>query len=153
MRLAFTACALVILSIVMLAAAQPPGTMIHGFRHGFSPVRTTVPPGAQVVFLNLDSDPHTLTFDDGSREVRVNATTNDTEGYSNVTFLAPTAPGVYPFHCEIHAAQGMRGILIVKVGFPGYVPATDKAVPMSAPAATLASGIVAALAQRTRRAR
>lgn len=121
-RCAYALGVLVLVMSASLAAAQPPGTMIHGFRHGYSPYRTVVPPGAQIVFLNLDPDAHTLTFDNGTFDIKLGPTVNDTDHYENITLLAPMTPGEYPFHCQYHAAQGMRGVLVVKEGAPGYVP-------------------------------
>lgn len=62
-------------------------------------------PGATVTVSNRDDFPHTASADDGSFDSgTVNA------GAAG-TFAAPSAPGAYPFHCEIHPQ--MNGTLTV----------------------------------------
>lgn len=66
----------------------------------------TVPPGAQVTVVNNDSAEHTVTSDvAGTFNVEV-------EGKRQVTFTAPTQPGMYPFHCTYHPS--MHGTLTVQ---------------------------------------
>ncbi|MER5863551.1 cupredoxin domain-containing protein [Kitasatospora sp. NPDC002040] len=72
----------------------------------FGPDKFTVSPGATVTVVNEDSTAHTLTatgsggFDSGTIGAGKTA-----------TFTAPTAPGSYPFICELH--QFMKGTLTV----------------------------------------
>jgi len=75
-----------------------------------SPVATfTVKPvkaGAKVTVKNDDSLQHTVTSDDGhSFNVTVDAG-------KTATFTAPSTPGTYPFHCNIHAT--MKSKLVVE---------------------------------------
>ncbi|MGO4807826.1 cupredoxin domain-containing protein [Arthrobacter sp. 2MCAF15] len=65
----------------------------------------SVPAGASVTVMNMDTEAHTLTADDGSFEAVVKAGTS-------VTFTAPAKPGSYPYHCAYHA--NMHGTLTVK---------------------------------------
>lgn len=65
----------------------------------------TVPAGASVTVMNMDTEAHTLTADDGSFDAVVKAGTS-------VTFTAPSKPGTYPYHCTYHA--NMHGTLSVK---------------------------------------
>jgi plastocyanin len=65
----------------------------------------TVPAGARVTVMNMDTEAHTLTADDGSFDAVVKAGTS-------ITFTAPAKPGTYPYHCAYHA--NMHGTLNVK---------------------------------------
>ena len=68
-------------------------------------VPASVPPGATVVVANVDVEAHTLTATgEGGFAVTVPV---DGQG----TFVAPTAPGRYPFVCLLHG--GMEGVLTV----------------------------------------
>lgn len=65
----------------------------------------SVPAGSTVTVMNMDTEAHTLTADDGSFEAIVKAGTS-------VTFTAPAKPGAYPYHCTYHS--NMHGTLTVK---------------------------------------
>ncbi len=83
------------------APATPNTIQIKSF--SFSPSPITVAPGTVVTVSNQDAATHTVTssaFDTG----RVS-------GHSSATFTAPTAPGTYAYHCNIH--QYMKATLIV----------------------------------------
>ena len=69
-------------------------------------VPASVAPGATVSVMNMDGENHTVTADKGSA-FDVKATAGST-----VTFVAPTKPGTYPFHCTYHS--NMHATLIVK---------------------------------------
>lgn len=79
------------------------GITISGF--AFSEV--TAAPGATVVVTNEDGAPHTVTPDEEGafEEVRV-------DGGASGELTAPSEPGEYPFHCEIH--RNMTGTLVVQ---------------------------------------
>jgi plastocyanin len=67
----------------------------------------TVAAGATVTVTNMDSAAHTVTADEGSAF--------DTEvkgGGGTASFVAPTKPGTYAYHCTFH--PGMHGTLVVK---------------------------------------
>ena len=65
----------------------------------------SVPAGSTVTVSNNDVPTHTVTSDDGtSFNVKV------APGKS-VTFTAPSKPGTYKFHCNIHSS--MHGVLTV----------------------------------------
>ena len=66
----------------------------------------TVSPGAQVTVINKDSVNHSVTSD------AAGLFDADVNGNSQTTFTAPTKPGSYPYHCEIHST--MHGTLIVQ---------------------------------------
>lgn len=66
----------------------------------------TVAPGAEFTFENYDTTTHTLTADDGAFD------SGQVAGGEEVSLTAPTAPGSYTFHCEIHAS--MTGTLTVE---------------------------------------
>lgn len=77
-----------------VAAAAEPVITISAM--AFSPV--TVTPGATVRVVNADSVPHTVTAEDGSFDVFV-------EAGGEATFVAPSAPGAYAFFCAVHPAM------------------------------------------------
>ncbi len=70
---------------------------------GFAFDVPAIAPGETVRIVNLDSAPHTVTADDGTFNVFVDAG-------AEVTFTAPAA-GSYSFFCEIHPS--MTGVLAV----------------------------------------
>ncbi|MEL6890302.1 MAG: cupredoxin domain-containing protein [Actinomycetota bacterium] len=84
------------------AAAEPVAITIADFAFGGA---TNVAAGGSIAVTNVDSAPHTLTFDDGS----VN-TGNLSQG-DTVLLTAPTAPGTYSFFCAIHPS--MTGSIVV----------------------------------------
>ena len=65
----------------------------------------SVPAGAAVTVMNMDSEAHTVTADDGSFDAVVKAGTS-------ATFTAPNKPGAYGYHCTYHS--NMHGTLTVK---------------------------------------
>ncbi|MEW1808731.1 cupredoxin domain-containing protein [Pseudarthrobacter sp. NPDC080039] len=65
----------------------------------------SVPAGAAVTVMNMDSQAHTVTADDGSFDAVVKAGTS-------TTFIAPAKPGTYSYHCTYHS--NMHGSLTVK---------------------------------------
>jgi plastocyanin len=64
-----------------------------------------VAPGQKITVVDADSEPHTVTADDGSFDTG----SFDTEAPGMLT--APTTPGVYPVHCTVHPT--MHGKLTV----------------------------------------
>ncbi len=73
----------------------------------FTPAELTVAPGAEVYLSNEGSAPHTVTADEGAFD------TGQVAGGGEGEFDAPTEPGVYQFHCDVHPAQ-MTGTLTVE---------------------------------------
>ena len=64
-------------------------------------------PGQQLTFVNNDDPNHTVTADENNLfDIRISG------GGGIHSFTAPTAPGIYPFHCKYHA--NMRGLLTVQ---------------------------------------
>ncbi len=73
----------------------------------FGPTALTVKAGSTITVTNMDSPGHSVTSDDG--------TSFDTDIVSKgktVTFVAPTKPGTYTYHCTPHPM--MKGTLIVE---------------------------------------
>lgn len=66
---------------------------------------TPVKAGATVTVKNDDPFAHTVTADNGEFN------TNNIDGGKTVTFTAPSTPGSYKFHCNIHSS--MHGTLTV----------------------------------------
>jgi plastocyanin len=72
----------------------------------FSLTSITVAPGADVKVDNQGSASHTVTADDGSFD------SGTVDGGSSGSLSAPSEPGEYAFHCEIHPS--MTGTLTVE---------------------------------------
>lgn len=72
----------------------------------FSFTSITVTAGAEVGFENTGAKPHTMTADDGAFD------SGNVAGGSSTTLTAPSEPGAYAFHCEIHPS--MTGTLTVE---------------------------------------
>jgi plastocyanin len=68
---------------------------------------TTVKAGATVTVDNKDSTTHTVTSDTAGQ-----FDTGNIDGGSTKTFTAPSTPGSYPFHCNIHQTT-MKSTLTV----------------------------------------
>jgi plastocyanin len=78
------------------------GLVISGFSFG----DVSAAAGATVAVTNEDGAPHTVTSDDDAwEEVQVG-------GGGTGEFTAPSEPGDYAFHCEIHTT--MTGTLVVE---------------------------------------
>src|SRR5262249_44737406 len=67
---------------------------------------TPVKAGSTVTIKNMDQIEHTVTSDDGT------SFNVDMPGGQTKTFTAPTKPGTYKFHCNIHSF--MHGTLTVQ---------------------------------------
>jgi plastocyanin len=65
----------------------------------------SVSPGATITVDNRDGTAHTVTSDTGGAF-------DDAAPPGSSRFLAPTKPGSYPFHCNIHPE--MHGALVVR---------------------------------------
>jgi plastocyanin len=65
----------------------------------------TVKAGATVTVKNEDDTTHTVSANDMSFDTTV-------DGGASATFTAPTKPGTYAFHCNIH--NFMTGTLVVQ---------------------------------------
>jgi plastocyanin len=74
---------------------------ISGFQFG----NVTVSAGGQVTVSNRDGAPHTVTSDDGAFD------SGQIAGGATGSFVAPSQPGTYSFHCEVHPE--MSGTLTV----------------------------------------
>jgi plastocyanin len=66
---------------------------------------TSVAPGTTITVKNEDGTAHTVTADKGDAF-------NSPAPAGNSSFTAPTEPGTYAFHCNIHPE--MHGTLVVK---------------------------------------
>jgi plastocyanin len=70
----------------------------------FPAVSTTA--GATLTLVDNDAEQHTVTADDGSFKG------GPFHKDAPATLVAPSKPGSYPFHCEIHPT--MHGTLVVR---------------------------------------
>lgn len=86
---------------------QVSGTVINIKDSAFSPDSLTVKAGETITVTNNDFTGHSVTADDGSFDTGVLGS-----GQSG-SFTAPTKPGTYAFHCQMHPTI-MKGTLIVK---------------------------------------
>lgn len=82
------------------------GTAITIKNFSFKPSPLKVKAGAAVQVTNGDGTAHTVTADD-----KTSFDTSRIEGGSGKGFTAPTKPGTYAYHCNIH--DYMKGSLIV----------------------------------------
>jgi plastocyanin len=73
----------------------------------FAPATLTVAPGTQVVWINHDDEPHTVTSVDGGRTFKSPALGTD----DKFTFTF-AKPGTYKYFCSIH--RYMAGTIEVK---------------------------------------
>lgn len=71
---------------------------------GFAFDTPTVAAGQTVEVVNLDSAPHTVTANDGSFSVFLDAG-------ATTSFVVPSTPGSYAFFCEVHPS--MTSTLVV----------------------------------------
>ncbi|MEU6232318.1 cupredoxin domain-containing protein [Kitasatospora sp. NPDC047058] len=74
----------------------------------FHPDTLTVAPGAKITVTNEDSAEHTLTAVTPGKEFDTGLLATG----KSATITAPSAPGSYPFHCEVH--PNMKGTLVVQ---------------------------------------
>ncbi|WP_406197479.1 cupredoxin domain-containing protein [Kitasatospora sp. NBC_01560] len=91
------------------AASTPAGQLtvtIQDFL--FHPDNLTVAPGATITVTNQDSAEHTLTATTAGKEFDTGVLATG----QSATITAPSAPGTYPFHCDIHPS--MKGTLVVQ---------------------------------------
>jgi plastocyanin len=91
-------------SAVSLPAAAPDTVTIKSF--AFSPSSVSVAAGAVVSVINADGVTHTVTSDD-----KKSFDTGHVSGGASATFIAPSAPGTYRYHCTIH--NYMKATIIV----------------------------------------
>lgn len=76
--------------------------------YAFSPQSLTVAAGSTVKVTNNDSTTHTITSDDKGASFNIPSIPSG----SSASFTAPSKPGTYTFHCNIH--KTMTGTLIVQ---------------------------------------
>jgi plastocyanin len=100
--------------LLALAAAAPaqqapmvPANQVVIDSFAFAPATLTVAPGTQVVWINRDEEPHTVTSADGGRTFKSPALGTD----DKFTFTF-AQPGTYKYFCSIH--RYMAGTIVVK---------------------------------------
>ena len=89
---------------VASGSTSPPESTVVVQNYTFPAVSTTA--GATLTLIDKDDEQHTMTADDGS--FKGGPFNNKAPG----TLVAPSKPGSYPFHCEIHPT--MHGTLVVR---------------------------------------
>lgn len=95
--------------------------MVHTASNAYLPARINMTSG-EVIVMNFDPTPHTMTADGGSFDVEAPAAPPD--NFTEVRFAGP-APGTYGFHCRYHPE--MRGTLTVLGAVATPPPATRDA--------------------------
>ena len=111
------------LLLAAVAAAPAHAADVNILFQEFSPAVSDVLPGEAVSWSNTSERTHTVTADDGSFD------SGPLAGGSTFAVNAPTAQGVYAYHCTIHA--GMTGELDVWRVILGALPTA--AIPAGAP--------------------
>jgi plastocyanin len=91
----------------MEQTSVPAAGVITATNSAFDPAIITVAAGSTVTFTNLDAAGHSVTSDDGT-----SFNTDMVSKDQTVTFVAPTTPGTYTFHCMAHPM--MTGTIIVQ---------------------------------------
>jgi plastocyanin len=86
-------------------SSGPAGTIVIQ-NTSFTTPDVSVKAGAKVTVDNKDGFSHTVTSDEAGK-----FDTGTIDGNKTVTFTAPTTPGTYKFHCNIHST--MHGTLTV----------------------------------------
>jgi plastocyanin len=82
------------------------GTAAITISSSFTFAATPVKAGSTVTVKNDSSATHTVTADKGEFD------TGSIDGGKTATFTAPSTPGSYSFHCNIHQST-MKGTLVV----------------------------------------
>lgn len=94
-------------------APAPLNITINATEFKYDPATINAAPGqtVNITLKNTGSVDHTFVLPAVNFKMTVSAGKSDTK-----TFTAPTAPGTYPFNCDIagHKEAGMVGNLIVK---------------------------------------
>lgn len=62
----------------------------------FTPAEVTVASGQEITWTNDDSTTHTVTFDDGSADQKLQP---------GETFTTTLSPGTHSYHCTIHPSM------------------------------------------------
>ena len=76
------------------SADEPAEISIKDF--AFTPAEVTVVSGQEITWTNDDSTAHTVTFDDGSADHRLQP---------DETFTTTLSPGTHSYHCTIHPSM------------------------------------------------
>jgi len=120
-RLPLSARALPLLAVGLLALAgcssaattPPPASTVGGVTSAASFTITadkfpafTASPRQKLTLIDGDSEPHTVTADDGSFN------SGNFDNTAPGSLVAPTTPGTYPVHCTVHPS--MHGTLTVR---------------------------------------
>ncbi len=103
----FAICAALVLPVSSCGSSDSAGaadSTVVVQNYTFPAVSTTA--GATLTLIDQDDEQHTVTADDGS--FVGGPFNNKAPG----TLVAPSKPGSYPFHCEIHPT--MHGTLVVR---------------------------------------
>src|SRR5207249_4418992 len=128
------------------SSSAPASAKIDIVDFDFKPRQISVAPGGEITWHNTGQAPHTASFDD------VKIDTSTLNPGDSASAHAPTKPGSYSYHCNIHPAK-MRGVLVV-VGQGTTDPTQTYAVksaatsgggpPSGLPMLALATGVIGA---------
>ena len=126
------------------------GVVPSGYESRFAPDRLVVDPGEEIVFRANGTFAHELHATGGAFAA------GELRPGEESRFRAPTEPGEYAFECRYHAAQGMRGVLVVRTPEAqesAAPPEEERRTPVSAILVFGALAIALALVRRPRRER
>src|SRR5882672_9043261 len=92
------------------SSSEPIGTdtSIQVLDNKFTPATVNITPGTAVTWTWAGSIAHNVTSDDAA----FTASETQTQGHHTVTFQPA---GTFHYHCTIHADQGMKGTVVVKL--------------------------------------
>jgi len=85
----------------------------------FEPAQIEVVPNDQVVWTNRSTQTHTVTFDNGpDLNPNCNPSTpallrSGCQAPGSTVARTFSTPGTYAYHCKLHAAEGMTGVVVV----------------------------------------
>ena len=106
----FRLAAIVLFSLVAPIASTAAANRIVEIRDGYYlPSTLTIQAGDSVRWVShrFEQEPHNVAADDGSFNSGV-------PSYIRPVTFTFTQAGVYPYHCSVHAGEGLRGVIIVE---------------------------------------
>ena len=124
------------LLITPAAAAQAASEVLATATNKFEPATLEVPAGTTVTWKN-EGGFHTVTGGESSADPASPIGDNALPAAGATVEVTFDKPGTYPYFCQPHVSQGMKGEIVVTAAAGGGAPATK---PTTAPTGSGASG-------------